>query len=117
MGARARSARMRPCDRLLHAVTMPAAIGTESFVLIGVASLLHAKAIGTPLTERPVSLSLLLLVEGQDGDRTATGGAQARRACGRPQRLWCAWRAGASRQETLRSHSLRAAGAHRTGHL
>ena len=42
MGARARSARMRPCDRLLHAVTMPAAIGTERFVLIGVASLLHA---------------------------------------------------------------------------
>ena len=41
MGARARSARMRPCDRLLQAVTMPAAIGTERFLLIGVASLLH----------------------------------------------------------------------------
>ena len=50
MGARARSARMPPTSRLLQAVTMPAAIGTESFVLIGVASLLHAKAIGTPPT-------------------------------------------------------------------
>ena len=29
---------------------MPAAIGTERFLFIGVASLLHAKAIGTPLT-------------------------------------------------------------------
>ena len=46
----ARSARMPPCDRLLHAVTMPAAIGTKRFLLIGVASLLHAKAIGTPPT-------------------------------------------------------------------
>ena len=51
MGARTRSARMPPCDRLLHAVTMPAAIGTERFLLIGVASLLHAKAIGTPLSK------------------------------------------------------------------
>ena len=42
---------MRPCDRLLQAVTMPAAIGTKSFLLIGVASLLHAKAIGTPPTQ------------------------------------------------------------------
>ena len=41
---------MPPCDRLLHAVTMPAAIGTKRFLLIGVASLLHAKAIGTPLS-------------------------------------------------------------------
>ena len=48
MGARARSARMRPCDRLLHAVTMPAAIGTKRFLLIGVASLLHAKATEPP---------------------------------------------------------------------
>ena len=39
MGARTRSARMPPCDRLPQAVTMPAAIGTERFVLIGVASL------------------------------------------------------------------------------
>ena len=51
MGARTRSARMPPCDRLPQAVTMPAAIGTERFLLIGVASLLHAKAIGTPLRE------------------------------------------------------------------
>ena len=50
MGARARSARMRPCDRLLQTVTMPAAIGTERFLLIGVASLLHAKATEPPLT-------------------------------------------------------------------
>ena len=52
MGARARSARMRPCDRLLHAVTMPAAIGTKRFLLIGVASLLHAKATEPPPYER-----------------------------------------------------------------
>ena len=49
-GARARSARMPPCDRLLQAVTMRATRGVERFLLIGVASLLHAKAIGTPLT-------------------------------------------------------------------
>ena len=36
-------------SRLIQAVTMPAAIGTESFLLIGVASLLHAKAIEPPL--------------------------------------------------------------------
>ena len=48
MGARARSARMPPTSRLLQCVSMPAAIGTKSFLLIGVASLLHAKAIGTP---------------------------------------------------------------------
>ena len=51
MGARARSARMPPCDRLPQAVTMPAAIGTERFVLIGVASLLHAKQPSPPLTK------------------------------------------------------------------
>ena len=51
MGARTRSARMPPCDRLPQAVTMPAAIGTERFVLIGVASLLHAKATEPPLPE------------------------------------------------------------------
>ena len=54
MGARTRSARMPPCDRLPQAVTMPAAIGTERFVLIGVASLLHAKA-----TEPPPSITAL----------------------------------------------------------
>ena len=49
MGGCARSARMRPCDRLLHAVTMPAAIGTtERFLWIGVAFLLHAKATEPP---------------------------------------------------------------------
>ena len=41
---------MRPCDRLLQAVTMRATRGVKRFLLIGVASLLHAKAIGTPLT-------------------------------------------------------------------
>ena len=46
----ARSARMPPTSRLLQCVSMPAAIGTKSFLLIGVASLLHAKAIGTPLS-------------------------------------------------------------------
>ena len=40
---------MPPTSRLLQCVSMPAAIGTKSFLLIGVASLLHAKAIGTPL--------------------------------------------------------------------
>ena len=43
---------MPPTSRLLQAVTMPAAIGTERFVLIGVASLLHAKAIGTPPSQK-----------------------------------------------------------------
>ena len=52
-GARARSARMPPTSRLLQCVSMPAAIGTKSFLLIGVASLLHAKAIGTPLIRLP----------------------------------------------------------------
>ena len=41
---------MPPCDRLLQAVTMRATRGVKSFLLIGVASLLHAKAIGTPLS-------------------------------------------------------------------
>ena len=50
MGARTRSARMPPTRRLLQCVSMPAAIGTKSFLLIGVASLLPAKAIGTPLS-------------------------------------------------------------------
>ena len=45
----ARSVRMRRTSRLLQAVTMPAAIGTERFLLIGVASLLHAKATEPPL--------------------------------------------------------------------
>ena len=59
----ARSARMPPCDRLLHAVTMPAAIGTKSFLLIGVASLLHAKAIGTPLIRGPSRVVVMWSVE------------------------------------------------------
>ena len=44
------ASRMPPCDRLPQAVTMPAAIGTERFVLISVASLLHAKATEPPPT-------------------------------------------------------------------
>ena len=40
---------LRRTSRLLQAVTMPAAIGTERFLLIGVASLLHAKATKPPL--------------------------------------------------------------------
>ena len=51
---------MPPCDRRLHAVTMPAAIGTDRFLLVGVASLLHAKAIGTPLTWGLVVFKLFL---------------------------------------------------------
>ena len=47
--ARARSVRMRRTSRLLQAVTMPAAIGTERFLLICVASLSHVKAIEPPL--------------------------------------------------------------------
>ena len=39
---------MLPCDWLPDAVTMPAAIGIERFLLIGVASLSHAKAIEPP---------------------------------------------------------------------
>ena len=54
---------MRPCDRLLHAVTMPAAIGTKIFLLIGVASLLHAKAIGTPLNFVPTFLASFCLYD------------------------------------------------------
>ena len=42
--ARARSVRMRRTSRLLQAVTMRATRGVERIVLIGVASLLHAKA-------------------------------------------------------------------------
>ena len=38
---------------------MPAAIGTERFLLIGVASLLHAKAIGTPLTTTAANAAIL----------------------------------------------------------
>ena len=49
---------MPPCDRLLQAVTMPAAIGTKSFLLIGVASLLHAKATEPP----PVLVSRMFRV-------------------------------------------------------
>ena len=59
MGARARSARMRPSSRLLQCVTMcrvPAAIGTKSFLLICVASLLHAKAIEPPLSDASSTL-------------------------------------------------------------
>mgnify|MGYP001185668291 CR=1 FL=1 len=48
--ARARTVRVRLCPWIFQAATMPAAIGTERFLLIGVASLLHAKAIGTPLS-------------------------------------------------------------------
>ena len=55
-GARARSARMPPCGRLLQAVTMRATRGVKRFLLIGVASLLHAKATGTPLSSEQVYL-------------------------------------------------------------
>ena len=39
---------MPPCDRLIQAVTMRATRGVERIVLIGVASLLHAKATEPP---------------------------------------------------------------------
>ena len=45
---------MRPCDRLLQAVTIRATRGVKSFILIGIASLLHREgnwdSIGTPLS-------------------------------------------------------------------
>ena len=50
---------MRPCDRLLHAVTMVHA-GSNRYREISLdrrrLSLLHAKAIGTPLTRRDLRL-------------------------------------------------------------
>ena len=58
---------MRPCDRLLHAVTMPAAIGTKIFLLIGVASLLHAKAIGAPLIRSGPNQNLYQVEGGKSG--------------------------------------------------
>ena len=39
---------MPPTSRLLQCVSMPAPIGTKGFLLIGVASLLHAKATEPP---------------------------------------------------------------------